>query len=564
MKLKMFIAILVMAMFSTAIPVAVNAQGTDAMKDGFYVGTTTNEPLPDKYELKYGEKLEKVWVYINNKKTAATDIPGLRRSNIEVVDIQKNGMRGFTITPKANGSVILEYKSDIESRDYKGITKKLEIIVTGCPTEADPDFRASYDTEQGTNGKIFLNGYDIYTAPNNEIFYENYITNQLDTKNILLDLDIYNWGRVDEPGGMNDANKDENVSNYVLPYIKVKDLKGNTIASSNRQDFILERSQINGNSLVNTKIRIKPGVLKPDTRYQLCFAPDLRLYKGGDPINKDVVFNFKTAPFMYATGLTIDKKDMSLDVNQKAKLSANVVPANADDYECTWASSDPRIVKVDQEGNITAIKAGTALIKASNANGKSASCKITVNPVPVKKVQGLTAKGISNNKIKLKWKQMGGVSEYTVYSSTKKTGKYKKVKALKGNSCTISKLKLGKRYYYKVVATKTVNGTKYNSAMSNVVSATPCLEKTVLRIKSNKKKVYLRWQKTSGSEKYQIYKSSKRNGGYYKLRETTRLKYTDKKVKNKKTYYYKARSYKRLGGKRLYSKFTTPIKVKVK
>lgn len=45
----------------------------------------------------------------------------------------------------------------------------------------------------------------------------------------------------------------------------------------------------------------------------------------------------------------------------------------------TWTSSDANIVAVDQNGNLTAKRKGTATITATAANGNSASCKVTVN-----------------------------------------------------------------------------------------------------------------------------------------------------------------------------------------
>lgn len=45
-----------------------------------------------------------------------------------------------------------------------------------------------------------------------------------------------------------------------------------------------------------------------------------------------------------------------------------------------WTSSDPDIASVDTEGNVTGIKAGTAVITASAEDGKGsyASCYINV------------------------------------------------------------------------------------------------------------------------------------------------------------------------------------------
>lgn len=47
----------------------------------------------------------------------------------------------------------------------------------------------------------------------------------------------------------------------------------------------------------------------------------------------------------------------------------------------TWTSTNPQIASVNQSGEITALEVGTTTISCINANGVSAQCKVTVNPV---------------------------------------------------------------------------------------------------------------------------------------------------------------------------------------
>ena len=90
------------------------------------------------------------------------------------------------------------------------------------------------------------------------------------------------------------------------------------------------------------------------------------------------------------TSVTLDKTDLTLDVNDKATLTATVNPNDATNKTVTWKSDKPEIVEVDSNGNVTAKAAGTATITAT-ADGKSASCKVTVNgqpaTVPVQSVE---------------------------------------------------------------------------------------------------------------------------------------------------------------------------------
>ena len=90
------------------------------------------------------------------------------------------------------------------------------------------------------------------------------------------------------------------------------------------------------------------------------------------------------------TSVTLDKTDLTLDVNDKATLTATVNPNDATNKTVTWKSDKPEIVEVDSNGNVTVKAAGTATITAT-ADGKSASCKVTVNgqpaTVPVQSVE---------------------------------------------------------------------------------------------------------------------------------------------------------------------------------
>ena len=63
---------------------------------------------------------------------------------------------------------------------------------------------------------------------------------------------------------------------------------------------------------------------------------------------------------------------------EQLTLTATVLPANAIDKTISWESSDATIVRVSKGGTICAVKSGTATITAKTANGKSASCVVTV------------------------------------------------------------------------------------------------------------------------------------------------------------------------------------------
>ena len=81
-----------------------------------------------------------------------------------------------------------------------------------------------------------------------------------------------------------------------------------------------------------------------------------------------------------ATGITLNKSSASLYTGDSETLIATVSPSNAYDKTVSWSSSNTSVATVDQNGKVTAVKAGTATITVSTTDGSnlSASCTVTV------------------------------------------------------------------------------------------------------------------------------------------------------------------------------------------
>ena len=84
------------------------------------------------------------------------------------------------------------------------------------------------------------------------------------------------------------------------------------------------------------------------------------------------------------TGVTLDNPALTLEIGTSSKLTATVTPANATNKAVTWSSDAPEVASVDQEGNVTAKKLGTAKITVTTQDGgKTATCTVTVRAVAV-------------------------------------------------------------------------------------------------------------------------------------------------------------------------------------
>lgn len=102
------------------------------------------------------------------------------------------------------------------------------------------------------------------------------------------------------------------------------------------------------------------------------------------------------------SGITLDKSELSFTKGDTAtqKLTATISPATATNTKVNWKSEDANIAKVDSDGNVTAVGAGTTNIVATADDNSSisAKCSVTVNKKVVK-VTGITISG--NNAIKV-------------------------------------------------------------------------------------------------------------------------------------------------------------------
>ena len=85
------------------------------------------------------------------------------------------------------------------------------------------------------------------------------------------------------------------------------------------------------------------------------------------------------SPTVNVTGVTLNKRVLTLAKGNSETLTATVAPANATDKSVTWKSGSADVVSVDKNGKITAWKGGTSEITVTTADkGKTATCLVTV------------------------------------------------------------------------------------------------------------------------------------------------------------------------------------------
>lgn len=96
-------------------------------------------------------------------------------------------------------------------------------------------------------------------------------------------------------------------------------------------------------------------------------------------------------PTVATTGISINKNEATMKINETLNLTATVAPEDATNKNVSWQSSDEKVAVV-KDGQVTSVSEGTAIIKAITEDGGfEAECKITVtsevgNPIEVSRV----------------------------------------------------------------------------------------------------------------------------------------------------------------------------------
>lgn len=122
------------------------------------------------------------------------------------------------------------------------------------------------------------------------------------------------------------------------------------------------------------------------------------------------------------TGVSITKgKKATLYVGDRLTLKAKLKPSNAK-TKLTWKSSNRKVARVDSAGKVTALKKGKATITVRTANGKKATCVVTVKAT----VELFNYLGQDMYKVAKKFKGLKFTQgrEYTDSPCSYYTGKY--------------------------------------------------------------------------------------------------------------------------------------------
>lgn len=242
----------------------------------------------------------------------------------------------------------------------------------------------------------------------------------------------------------------------------------------------------------------------------------------------------------------------------------------ASDY--TFSSSNSNVIKMYSDGTFNAVGEGTSTITIALKSNPAVKYteNITVKLLKPTKVTGFIAKNQKTTKFDITWNlQSETANKYEVYMYNSKTKKYVKLGESLGNAGEVYGLISGTTYKLKVRAVRTVNGKTYYGPYSDELKTTTATDKTkITKTKGAKKKLTVNWKKISKATGYQIQvatdKKFTKNKKSVTISKNKTISTTIKKLKGKKKYYIRVRTYRKAAGKKVYSSWSSVKNVKTK
>ena len=101
--------------------------------------------------------------------------------------------------------------------------------------------------------------------------------------------------------------------------------------------------------------------------------------KAGNVTEKTATF-YDGTYVVPVTGVSLDESSITLDVGGSKTLAATVTPEDATNKKVRWSSDNEAVATVSEDGVVTAVAGGTAVITATTHDGLfTATCTVTVN-----------------------------------------------------------------------------------------------------------------------------------------------------------------------------------------
>ena len=291
-----------------------------------------------------------------------------------------------------------------------------------------------------------------------------------------------------------------------------------------------------------------------------------------------------------ADSLTLDVKELKLNIGDTYLLKEQFEPFNANNTQIQWSSSNENVATVDEHGEITAVRDGSAVISAENSfSGLTAVCNVTVlkdeNAQPTDKPENTSKPSAEPSGTEKPTTKPEGSTKPT--ESGKPTDKPENTSKPSAEPSGTEKPTIKPEGSTKPTGSETTPSetTKPNATLTPETNVTTKPKNTpengggslktvklakvsIKSVKSGKKKVTAVWKKVSGAKGYRIQIATNRKFTkglkQYKVSAKTLTKVI-KKLKSKKIYYIRIAAWNSNDkGKVINGKYSAIKKIKIK
>lgn len=260
---------------------------------------------------------------------------------------------------------------------------------------------------------------------------------------------------------------------------------------------------------------------------------------------------------------TVSGKTLSVKKGKTYTLKAEVSPSSAAsaNKKIKWSTSNKKIATVTSAGKVKIVGKGTVKITAKTADNKSATVtfKASTKKVRVSKVTLKADKKtvVAGTKVNLKATVTPVTADNTKLTWTSSN---KSVATVSSKGVVTTK-KAGKV----TITAKAKDGSGKKATVKIKVTA-PSKTKITSVKNSKAKTAVIKWNKVSNAKGYEVSMSTSKSKGYKVIKTINNkntVTLTKTGLKKGKTYYFKVRSFVKVGSKKVYSSYSAVKSVKI-
>ena len=266
--------------------------------------------------------------------------------------------------------------------------------------------------------------------------------------------------------------------------------------------------------------------------------------------------------------ISVEKSSITLPESSTYSFVPATIPESLGSSGYTYTSSSPDTVSVSDDGTVSVLAYGNAVVTAVCKEAPELSVSMSVKAVPATP-QNVKASAQNVYQIRLSWNKVEGADGYRIYRKDGSGGWFVRRTMTSVNSLSyidqdnydsrvfiVPKTK----YQYYVVAYKDLNGVRYQSPASPVMTVTPDFAaKNVATRTYDTFYNTVEWYTETGVSGYYLDRSY--NGApFVNIDKFTsfsgsKLSYTDHDVQRLQRYVYRIRPYRIIDGKECFGRW---------